>query len=41
MNGPVVDRNFALVVEPNERVLHPILIVSVWKIFARMGASTF
>src|SRR5579864_5398598 len=39
VHRPVIDRDFAGLVEPGQRVLHPVLVVAVGEIFARMGAA--
>src|SRR5580658_4721786 len=42
VHRPVVDRDFSSNgVEPRQRVLHPILVVALGKIFARMSAAAF
>src|SRR5262249_40196276 len=39
--GPVIEaRTTRLGIEPCERVLHPILVVTVWVVLARMSAAT-
>src|SRR6185295_1016177 len=39
VHRPVVDGHPAVVVEPGERVLHPVLVVAVGEILARMRAA--
>ena len=34
-------RTLPVVVEPGERVLHPLFVVAIGKIFARMSAAAF
>src|SRR5712672_3705834 len=41
VHRPVVDRHLALRVEPGERVLHPVLVVALGVILARMRAAAF
>jgi hypothetical protein len=39
MDGPVAQSNLVPVIEPGERVLEPVVIVSLGKILARMSAA--
>src|SRR5215813_10581453 len=39
VHRPVVDRHLALRVEPGERVLHPVLVVALGVVLARMRAA--
>src|SRR5579885_455479 len=42
VHRPVVDGDLAAFgVEPRQRVLHPLLVVALGKILARMGAAAF
>jgi hypothetical protein len=41
MDGPVIEPSVTLIIEPSECVLEPIFVVSLWKVFPRMGTATF
>jgi hypothetical protein len=41
MDRPVGEANITVIIEPTEGMLEPIFIVSLRKIFPRMGAATF
>src|SRR5580704_19710833 len=41
MDRPVIEPDDAVVIAPSKRVLEPVLIIPLWKVFSRMCAAAF